>query len=314
MRFVVDESSWNFDAFSSEQFVEALEIHLDRLDDAILDNHQICYSDDLFNRPVYDGKSFYELYEDGSEMPVPHEIRERIGTIFGRMSHWQDLANPLPASSLINIASTGPTEASSIAWAITQVLNSNPYDIACIIVPKIRQGGLNEIEFNGNITQIFFIATEEDYRRYFRTVISKATNSATEMALFCDSAFSQLDFVPGCLQGIKNMSRPYREIISDVIHHLSVLNDFGKQIFAARWQDAPAKFGSHGVEISDENGKTKQNSKAKKARELKIGNDTIFFWWHTKIEAHRDRIHIYPDNVPTGGKIIVGIFCNHLVT
>jgi len=96
--------------------------------------------------------------------------------------------------------------------------------------------------------------------------------------------------------------------------HLGVLSDHGKQIFKDPWINAPAMFGSYGVELSDENGKTKGNSKAEKERTININGTDIIFWWHSKLEPDRDRIHFYPDRIKDGGRLLVGIFCSHLQT
>ena len=132
------------------------------------------------------------------------------------------------------------------------------------------------------------------------------------MAELAGSAFEHLDFVSGAFDGIKKMSAPYSALVFKLVHHLGVLSDEGERIFKGAWRDAPAQFGSLGVQISDENGNTKSNAKAAKERTVSFRGSDLKFWWHIKLEPDRDRIHIYPDQVHSGNKIIVGIFCRHL--
>src|ERR1700722_8838816 len=89
MRFVVDETSWNFDG---------LEQMLDRVEDAQAEGHGCCYSDDLFTMRIRDGRSFYELYADNSPILIPHNVRERVAVAFARLPAWQDLDAPWPDS------------------------------------------------------------------------------------------------------------------------------------------------------------------------------------------------------------------------
>jgi len=134
------------------------------------------------------------------------------------------------------------------------------------------------------------------------------------MEAFALSAFPDIDFAPGAFNGIKDMSKPYRELVKPLVRHLSAFSDHGKRIFSGPWAQVPAEFGALRVDISDENGNTKGNSEARKDRTIIIDGTDIVFWWHSKLEPDRDRIHIYPDRIPKGGRLLVGIFCCHLKT
>lgn len=107
------------------------------------------------------------------------------------------------------------------------------------------------------------------------------------------------------------MSRGLPQIAPDIVHHLGALSDYGQTVFQAAWIGAGASFGARGVNLSDENGKTKQNQVARKERARLIDGKEVLFWWHTKIEPDRDRIHFNPDSVSSGSKILIGIFCRH---
>ena len=108
------------------------------------------------------------------------------------------------------------------------------------------------------------------------------------------------------------MSKPYRDLIDPIVGHLSALCDHGQRIFSGPWQRVSAEFGALGVSISDENGNTKNNAAARNERTVVLRGACLVFWWHCKLQPDRDRIHIYPDNIKGGGKLIVGIFCRHL--
>jgi hypothetical protein len=123
-----------------------------------------------------------------------------------------------------------------------------------------------------------------------------------------------LDFVEDVFDGIKSMSKPYVNLVTEIVHQLGVFSDHGQRIFSGPWMRVPAEFGSLRVNISDENGNTKKNERARLERTKMFRDAPHVFWWHAKLEPDRDRIHICPGKVGSGGRIIVGIFCNHLTT
>ena len=164
------------------------------------------------------------------------------------------------------------------------------------------------------MTTLWFVDDSQNYCDFFRWLILKTTNKPVEMEKIAPSAFPSVDFVEGIFNGIKNMSKPYREIVEPLVHHLGALSDHGKRIFLGPWDEVAAKFGALGVNVSDENGKTKGDSDARKERTIVINGTNIVFWWHSKLERHQDRIHLNPDKIANGGRLLVGIFCRHMKT
>ncbi|GAB6141554.1 hypothetical protein JCM14076_22830 [Methylosoma difficile] len=314
MRFVIDETSWRFDGLDQNACIEALEILLDLLDDANEQGHLACYSEELFSRVVWQNKSFYELYEPNLPISIPWEVQERVAILFARLSKWEELDFSLPPALDVQIAQENDEHAPSIAWAYEQTKQDKTNAVACLVFSSIRLTGFIDVTVNDITEKLWFITDHKHYCGFFRWLITDTTKNPSEMEAFVRSAFPSIDFVPGVFNGIKDMSKPYREIINPLTEHLGTLSDHGKRIFSAAWINAPAEFGSLGIDLSDENGKTKKNSTAKKERSINIEGEDIIFWWHSKLEPDRDRIHFYPDRIKDGGRLLVGIFCHHLTT
>jgi hypothetical protein len=314
LRFVLDESCWLLDGVESAVCLDILEQQLDQLDFVLEKRQSVLYSEDLFSMPLREGRSFYELYAEDSPIRIPFETRERIAAIFARLTTWQELESEWPLTFDVSVAG-GPLESSpTMAWAWTQAAGDPREAVACLVHPCGRSGGLSRVALSEVDRYLWFISCIDDFRSLFRWTIVHGTRSPKEMSEFCELAFDQLEFVLGSLEGIKSMSRPYVQIIHEVVSHLSVLSDHGKRIFLGSWARAPAEFGALGVNISDENGNTKSNAQAKSERiRVHLGTEYVF-WWHSKIELHRDRIHLCPDKVKDGGSIVIGIFCQHLTT
>jgi hypothetical protein len=314
MRFVIDETSWRFDGLEKNSCIESLETILDLLDEAYEQGHLGCYSEELFETIVWQDKTFYELYEPGSSIAIPWDVRERIASMFARIPKWQELGLCEPGDFDVQISYGAKEFAPSIAWAHAQTLRNKASAVACLIFPAVRPTGNHAVTVNNQTENLWFVGDFQSYRDFFRWLITDTTKNPNEMERFAASAFPSIDFIPNCFDGIKSMSKPYRELAGPLTRHLSVLSDHGKRIFSASWIDAPAKFGSLGINLTDENGNTKSNKDARRERTLNVEGEDITFWWHSKLEPDRDRIHFSPDKIAKGGLLIVGIFCRHLQT
>lgn len=312
MRFVIDETSWRFDGLASGTCIESLETMLDQLDVALAHGQKACYSDELFNAKVYQNKSFYELYAPDSPLLISREVQERIASIFIGLSKWEDLQLEWPTSFDVQIDGAIMEEAPSIAWAHKQLLQNPAHYIACMVFPSGRQAGIFDVTVDAKTHPIWFVADNKNYCDFFRWLIVETTKNHDEMELFASSAFPSLDFVDHAFDGISHMSKPYRELARPLIHHLGAMSDHGKRIFLGPRDQIEAEFGALGVNISNENGNTRGNSDARKERTIEIDGADIVFWWHSKLERHQDRIHINPDRIAGGGRLLVGIFCKHL--
>ncbi|MHC2371320.1 hypothetical protein ACVIQT_005968 [Bradyrhizobium diazoefficiens] len=263
---------------------------------------------------VRDGKSFYELYAEDSPIRISYEVRERVAAIFARLQTWQDLDCDWPDSFEVSVDGAALEAAPSIAWAHAQTTRGIQHSAACIAHPTRRREGCVEVILSDRTQAVWFVSSAQQFQCFFRWLIAHATRNHNEMLELCKPAFHSLDFVDGALDGIKSMSRPYNHIVGDIVRHLSAFSDHGQRIFSGPWSRVSAEFGPLGVDISDENGGTKSNRIARNERtRIHQGVETVF-WWHSKIEPHRDRIHISPENVKKGEPIVVGIFCEHLTT
>lgn len=309
MLYVVDESSWELPTGSD--VLEVIQSTLDLIQDVT--EHHPCYcSERIFGQTIVDGRSFYELLDNTSEVDV-HDLLEQFSALFGNMHRWEDLDGEIKNHK---ICLNGGVEyvGHSISWAHSKNLEAKKSQVACISTSSSDLSGFISINVSGKAADVWFASTNSCVEKFCRWSILNTGNSAKELIALAPSAFRNLDFVEGCLLGAENMGKPYRDYINAIVVHLSAFSDYGSEIFRGPRTDIAPRFGSLGVVISNENGNTRQNAKAKKARTLKHQGIERIFWWHSKIEGHRGRIHICPENVSQGENILVGIFTDHLVT
>lgn len=311
---MVDETSWRFDLLDPDTCLDVFETMLDQLDSAQEQGHAVCYSEDLFHTKVLGNNCFYDLYMDDSPLQIPFEVRERVSTIFSRLAKWQDLSQDWPASFDVEINGSHKEEAPSIAWAHKQTSNNTAKAIACIILDGGRQPGILNVTVENTETPLWFVDDEHHYAGFFRWLITNTTHNSGQMRDLALSAFPSVDFVPNAFNGISKMSKPYNELVECLVTHLGILSDHGQHIFSGPRNRVIPEFGALGLSVSNENGRTKANIVARKERTITIDGSDIIFWWHSKLERDRDRIHFYPDRIKDGGRVLVGIFCRHLTT
>jgi hypothetical protein len=306
--FALDERGWEVGTTPAGAWIEALERVLDLADELIERGHSLAYSESIFLEPLASTRTFYDLYAPGSPVEISAELRVRIAVTFSRAAKLEDVfANDEDSS--VQIGSSEIEQAETIAWAAARYLHDQSQITPCI---SNVSTGLHSIKYQGKRLPLWLVNSPRQVERFFRWLIVETTSEPSQMEALASEAFRKLAFVAGSFDGIRKMTGSYTSLIQKIIHDLAFLSDNGVQIFSQSWQDAPKRFGTGNVNISDENGNTKQNRIAKRERKIEYEGADLFFWWHIKIEPHQNRIHICPDKVSSGGPIIVGIFCHHL--
>jgi hypothetical protein len=311
VRFAIDECSVDFDGLAVADVRSALRAFLEQITAIQADGHGVCYDEELFCRALRGGATFWDLFSPDSELQLDHEDCERAAAVFGAMTRWYELPPPQPTEVDVRVDG-GPAETTgSVAWAHAQA-DRDLSAAACLSIAHGRPLGLHKVSAGGVDRYVWFVGCQKGTEKYFRYLLEKHAQKPDDFADLASYAFPELRFVDGCFDGIRSMSRPCREIAPDIVNHLSAFSDAGRRIFSGPWQRAPAEFGSLHVDISDENGATKSDREAAAQRRRVVDGKAMYFWWHSKIGPDRDRIHISPDEVPAGGKIVIGILCMHL--
>lgn len=286
---------------------------LDCIETATDAGHDVIYDEGLFDQHVSTNLTFWELCDSSLPIHIPVEIQQRAAATFGRLSKWHENCDDWPDDFDVTVNGGAAEESPGLAWAVSQ--STSPKDaVSCISNPSTRSVGSALVTTGTKSRSLFFIQQTSDFKASFRWNLTNYADDPSDFAALSEYAFTDLLFVDRCFDGIKSMAKSCRILAPDLVHHLAMIDDHGRRVFSGSWQNAPAEFGSVGVNLSDENGNTKNNQKARRARTLAYDNSNLTFWWHTKLEPHQNRIHFYPDKIPNGGRIIVGIFCLHLTT
>jgi hypothetical protein len=263
-RFIIDEKSIDLNGLSSVTSIEIISTLLDLIEDATLSGHGVCYDDDLFIIPLVEHRSFWDLCDPDSPVYLPPDVRERATAAFSRMPKWYEVSKCEPVDLNVRIDGGVIETTAAVAWAHRLALDSRLESPACICASTGRRCGAVPVEVSGNSQEIWFVAGGRDVENYFRWLLAQYATESDQIAELASSAFSQLLFINNCFDGIGKMSKPCRELVPTIVYHLGAFSDEGKRIFSESWQRVPAEFGSLGVNISDENGGTKNNIEARR--------------------------------------------------
>ncbi len=311
VRFAIDEASFKLDGLDADAARFVILTLLDQLDRAEDAGHGVCYDEDFFAIEMRNGEAFWSILQGGSDLVFDQDDIERATAFFGTMHRWYDLPEPQPTSVDVSVDGGNVETSGSIAWVHAQA-ERGLLACACLAAPHIRSTGEKPVTVEGTTRAIWFIETAKEMQCYFRSLLRQHATSPDHFAELSEHAFLGLSFVNDCFDGIKRMSKDCRLLSASIVNHLAAFSDEGAAIFSGSWKDAPARFGSLGVSVSDENGNTKSDKEKRADRLREFEGEQLYFWWHSKLEPDRDRIHICPDHIASGGRLIVGIFCRHL--
>lgn len=129
--------------------------------------------------------------------------------------------------------------------------------------------------------------------------------------------FPALHFKADIARELRRFDGDFASLRVEVTRHLAALNDHFRAVFTTQ-RGEPRRVEAEmrarcGIQLSPESGNTKANKAAWAERKVVIDGRELHCDWHTKLAPDRNRIHFHPgDREVAGGKIIIGIFHEHL--
>ncbi len=301
VRFVVDESSWDFSGRSADDIEDALEAFLERLETASARGEEARLYQGFYD---FDGVGIepYSLLFESSHRLLDRDLRQRVSRALDRLAVWSE-------EVALDVEMGGNTLlAPSIAYAHGLVGRGNA--VACLPLQTAGWAGPITVTVDGRVETVHFVTNETEHRAFFRAAFDVENADEKAYRALAPSAFPDLRWADGVWGGLRAFSKPFRDLRAKITHHLAALDDHGSTICRERERGKwAARFGSHGLTVTGENGRTMRNARARDDR-TRTWNDTAhIFWWHAKLEPDRDRIHFLYDE--DDRHVVVGIFTEH---
>jgi hypothetical protein len=189
--------------------------------------------------------------------------------------------------------------------------------LACLPVDCPGRRGILAVTVGGVERPVYFVTTDAEHVDFFRFAIDFEDADEGAFPAIATSAFPELRWADGVWSGLNKFSRPFRDLRSQLVNHLSVLNDHASELFRTLSSTRPDEIGRRlsalGADASDENGRTKRHAPCQRDRTRTYNGRHLTFWWHTKLQPNVDRIHFlyHAEDERHRGFIIVGIFVDH---
>ena len=319
-RLVLDESSWagatavipQVLSDAVQRWLERLELARDRGEGVV--RHTDYYFTDLGS----DMQLFSLLFDRGCRVQLDHDLTLWLQLTLDRVGEFDEAELVECEAEFGGKVRFAP----GVAWA--HATSSQRHHVAVLPLPldEVAQGPVPVI-VAGATREIAFVADESQHVGFFRSVIGLENADEAGFARLARSAFPALEWADNIWRGLRDFSRPYIAVRSELVRYLGGLSDHGARCFhdhAADQQVLSEILSVHvGTATTDENGRTKRHRPSKLCRTRHhCGVDKVF-WWHVKLRPHVDRIYFRHEpqagnlDLPERGRIVVGLFKDHCV-
>lgn len=254
------------------------------------------------------------LFETPGSLDIAPEIVRQLMVMLGKCSIIE--FDPSTAVRVQDAAGVIPCD--SYAYAASH-LHSTKDQKYFGILRRIGSGrvGVAEISCNSRTSACFILSSSRDLIPFFRRTIEMIKPVGAAFLDAATKAYPNLQFHPDV--AVENLQMDLNLHMPIVVRHLAFLNDelrlIGDQ---CAWdvyrmqRTALVK----GVNFSDESANTKKDAAKMKRRNVNFGTNKkpniVCCSFHTKILPNEGRIHFFPSNDSYPGKVLIGLFHNHL--
>ena len=328
MAFVVDGAEWDFNGWTTEEVVGAIEALIARVWTARDRDEVVWIGDDLQTRPVLSDRDLWSLLSPDAPIMLPSELGQELAAWLGSAPRYLD-EEPWPdwvLETLIQVNVLPAQLNSDQAWAHHHVRMGR--SVACLGIK--RSGPHTTVSRLGSAT-VHWVANEATNRAFWRAAINDEGSSAETLERLAPHAFPALYFHTGVWQELRNFAGGYLAARAELQRYLAALDDHGAWAFTfpppalalgeAAGPDGDAlptnqvierRFRGLNLNMAPENPDVRADSKCRRAREITVGDKILYCEWHGKLEPHRNRIHVHPPVPESNEKIVIAKFHEHL--
>lgn len=324
MRFLLDETGLKLGERAVGEVHDILETFLDIVERVHEDDEEpIARLDSVWYEVVWRDLSLVELLTSRDLAPADlrllRNVRVRFLQALRKMPSWDEEAT---LDSLHVQLDGEEVSARTLAWGCS--LQQRGEAVACLVLTTAGRAGERAPFFQGRPARLHFITTLTDYLGFLRASLLVEAQDVHRFIERAPRAFPSLGWREGVMEELRtHKSSFFDERLDVLLWHLGVLNDVGARIFysATEQRDREAQLGSYGVNASSESGRAKGNKKATQDHTRFWEGQAQQFWWHTKItRGDGGRVHFLhvppstakPDDDHPHGRIVIGIFADHL--
>lgn len=328
MSLVVDGAEWDFNGWSLADVIEAIDRLVGRVSTARDRNEIVWIGDDFQTRLMFGDCDLWSLFSPEAELQLPPELGHELAAWLGRARCYLD-EEPWPdwiVETRVQVDELPVQENCDQAWAHHNVRTGTP--VACL---SLKRAGAHKTMSNLGSVSVHWIVDETTNRAFWRSAIDVHRGTADALERYAPHAFPSLFFHPDVWQGLSTFAGGYLAVRTEVQRYLAVLDDYGNWAFTApppalspsepagpevdllpTDQIVERRFRGLNLDMAPENPNIRAHTSCRQAREVIVGNRTLYCEWHGKLQPHRNRIHIHAPVSESDGKVVIAKFHEHL--
>lgn len=236
-----------------------------------------------------------------------HDISSRLLRLLGRCGAWDEDANTVVEEEVV--VDQEQKHSFGIAWVREMVLEG--CGKAVVTAPHRFSGGIHIVnDFKETQpVEVVFVVTPTEHPIFFRTLYNLEDIPESEFFEVAAKAFPNLAFAPTL--DFRHFKGTYALRLPEVVRHLSSLNDGFSQIYKAEHGLSGRISTRLGIPVSIE-GNNRNNESVMRYRDVQFGGQEYRCEWHSKLEPHQNRIYFHIGDEGTNGRVLIGIFHEHL--
>ncbi|WP_433891849.1 hypothetical protein [Streptomyces sp. CA-111067] len=311
-RLVVDHTSLDFSGHSSSALSDLLDDFSDALED-LQTQHEVAAWTAWVEHPCRAGEPLHVfLYQRGpaSETASP-DAKRRLSLLMDRCRLWDDDEAELTPDG-VHVAGAHHPWPSAAGHALRRSLQGTT--TACLLFPTAAtSSGWQPVESDDGTATVFFLRDGSELPDFWRALFDREDVDETRFRTLAATAFPALVLADSLSFG--KFQGHYRDLRPWVVRVLAATNDHFPTAMTAGAgipKQVQAALGGHGVTLSPEGPKTHANEAAMKERDVEHDGETYRCEWHAKQHPTRNRVHFSLPDQRLGGRILVGIFTEHL--
>jgi hypothetical protein len=313
-RIVLDESSFDFRDHADEEVQTALAELNDLLAQLDESRHAVARWSDVYEVECRDGLALHHVLFDMDRSSIDDVEKRRLMIALSRLPCWDDdepVGVPLePRVEGRAVATLAP----SVGYALLAATHG--FGVACAVLPLASpQEGHRMVSDSCGEQNVFFFASMARLPAFWRSTLT--CERVSEQVFFerVEDAFPNLAFHEGL--SFSRFDGGYPDLREPVVRILSMINDE----FVRVWRDrigqpheVEGEMRSFGVVMTRESVKTRASAKHMAMRDVDHVGASYRCEWHAKLEPHRNRIHLALPCEALSGRVLIGIFVDHLPT
>ena len=304
-RFVVDENSLVLDRVPASEGEAELESMIGELKALQAGGERVDILSGWGSLNCLEGEDVANILAHGNVFD--RDSSSLLLRLLGRCGAWDEDPNTVVDDEVV--VDQEPHHSFGIAWARKMVMAG--CGMAIVTAPHRFSGGAHAVDqlMQPGLVDVVFVATPADHPRFYRTLYSVENIPEGEFFEIAAKAFPDLAFAPTVnfqhFRGAYVLRRP------EVVHHLSLINDCFLELYKAERGSSRIISICLGIAVSIE-GQNRKSQALMRYRDATFGGRVYRCEWHSKLEPHRNRIYFHIGDEGTDGRVLIGIFHQHL--